>query len=217
MRYESRYTLYEPKYLFCEPWFTKMRISAAARENSELAGCNRCAWRRGTMQKVFMISDHHFGHKNIIDFEARPFHDVEQMNREMIERWNSVVNKKDKVFHLGDFSFLNLEKTKDILSKLNGYKTLIMGNHDRGRSRAWWLEAGFNEVNEHPIIYGGFFFLSHEPMYMNKHMPYVNIHGHIHGLKYEGNQFVNVSVEQWDYKPVQFEAIKQMVVPSEEQ
>ncbi|MEF3311449.1 phosphoesterase [Paenibacillus sp. GYB004] len=165
------------------------------------------------MAGVFMISDHHFGHKSIIDFESRPFADTDEMTETMIDRWNAVVGKDDKVFHLGDFSFLNREKTTAIVSRLNGYKTLILGNHDRGRSRAWWLEAGFQEVSEYPIVYGGFFFLSHEPMYMNKHMPYVNIHGQ----KYEGNHYFNVCVEHWDYTPVTFEEIVRRVVPGEEQ
>jgi len=169
------------------------------------------------MQKVYLISDHHFGHKQIIDFESRPFGSVEEMTESMIAKWNEVVGQEDRVIHLGDFSFLNQEKTSGILSRLNGYKMLIMGNHDRGRPRTWWLEAGFQEVSEHPIVYGGFFFLSHEPMYMNKQMPYVNIHGHIHGQKYEGKQYINVSVEHWDYTPVSFDAIRAMVVPNEEQ
>ncbi|TVY10506.1 phosphoesterase [Paenibacillus cremeus] len=164
-----------------------------------------------------MISDHHFGHKQIIDYERRPFGSSEEMTETMIERWNAVVGKEDKVFHLGDFSFLNQEKTSEILSRLHGYKVLIMGNHDRGRSRKWWLEAGFQEVSEHGLIYSGFFFLTHEPMYMNKQMPYVNIHGHIHGQKYESSQYINVSVEHWDYTPVAFEQLKAMVVPNEEQ
>ncbi|WP_127529500.1 metallophosphoesterase [Paenibacillus kobensis] len=169
------------------------------------------------MQNVFFISDHHFGHKHIIDFESRPFANADEMNEVMIEKWNAVVGKKDKVFHLGDFSFLNKEKTTAIVSRLNGYKHLILGNHDRGRSRTWWLDAGFDEVSEHPIIYKDFFFLSHEPMYMNKHMPYVNVHGHIHSQKYEGINYFNVSVEHWDYTPLTFEQIRDAVVPSEEQ
>lgn len=169
------------------------------------------------MQKVFFISDHHFGHKAIIDFESRPFAGVDEMNGIMIEKWNAVVGKQDKVFHLGDFSFLNRDKTRAIVSRLNGYKHLILGNHDRGRSRAWWLDVGFDEVSEHPLIYKDFFFLSHEPMYMNKHMPYVNVHGHIHGQKYEGIHYFNVSVEHWDYTPLSFEQIRDAVVPSEEQ
>ncbi|MEK3912746.1 metallophosphoesterase [Paenibacillus sp. FSL H7-0331] len=169
------------------------------------------------MSNVHVISDHHFGHTNIIDFESRPFRDADEMTETMIEKWNAVVTKDDKVIHLGDFSFLNKDKTASIVSRLNGYKTLILGNHDRGRSRSWWLDAGFDEVSENPIVYNGFYFLSHEPMYMNKHMPYVNVHGHIHGQKYEGKQYINVSVELWDYTPISFEQIKAMVVPSEEQ
>ncbi|MEF3305431.1 phosphoesterase [Paenibacillus sp. GYB003] len=169
------------------------------------------------MAQTFFISDHHFGHKHIIDYESRPFAGVEEMTETMIARWNDVVGKDDRIFHLGDFSFLNKEKTGAIVSRLHGRKTLVMGNHDRGRSRTWWLEAGFDEVSEYPIVYGGFFFLSHEPMYMNKHMPYVNVHGHIHGQKYEGSQYVNVSVEHWDYTPVSFEEIRRLVVPGEEQ
>lgn len=169
------------------------------------------------MQKVFIISDHHFGHKNIIDFESRPFEDADEMNKAMIEKWNAVVGKDDKVYHLGDFSFLNREKTKAIVNELNGYKFLIMGNHDRGRTRSWWLDVGFDEVSEYPIVYNGFYFLSHEPMYMNTHMPYVNIHGHIHGQKYEGIQYLNVCVEHWNYEPILFDKIKEIYVPNEEQ
>lgn len=169
------------------------------------------------MSRVFVISDHHFGHEKIIDFESRPFRNKEEMDDYMIQQWNSVVTKEDKVFHLGDFSFYNKEKTRNIVESLNGHKFLILGNHDRGRSKAWWLDAGFQEVSEYPIVYQSFFMLSHEPMYMNKHMPYVNLHGHIHSQQYEGEHYVNASVELWDYKPVSFEEIKNRLVANEEQ
>ena len=169
------------------------------------------------MSNVYLISDHHFGHKPIIDYEARPFADVEEMNRVMIERWNSVVKQEDQVFHLGDFSFLNQEDTAAIVNQLNGYKILILGNHDRGRSRSWWLEAGFDEVSEYPLVYQNFFILSHEPLYMNRHMPYVNVHGHIHGQKFAGSSYFNVSVEHWDYTPVSFAQIRDAVAAREEQ
>jgi calcineurin-like phosphoesterase family protein len=138
------------------------------------------------------------------------------MDRAMTASWNAVVGQEDKVFHLGDFSFGNMETTRNIVSALNGYKILILGNHDRGRGRDWWLEAGFNEVSEYPLVYKDFFILSHEPMYMNKHMPYVNVHGHIHGQKYEGNNHFNICVEHSNYKPLSFEQIRDAVVASEE-
>ncbi|MFB7813720.1 metallophosphoesterase [Paenibacillus chitinolyticus] len=169
------------------------------------------------MPSDFFISDHHFGHKLIIDFESRPFTDADEMTDVMIQKWNAAVGSEDKVFHLGDFSFLNQERTQEIVRKLNGYKFLVLGNHDRGRSRSWWLDAGFDEVSEYPVLYKDFFLLSHEPIYMNKHMPYVNVHGHIHGQKYEGKNYFNVCVEHWDYTPLTFEQIRDAVVVSEEQ
>ncbi|WP_042199148.1 metallophosphoesterase [Paenibacillus camerounensis] len=168
------------------------------------------------MPDVFFTSDHHFGHKLIIDFESRPFANVQEMDEAMIENWNASVAAGDTVFHLGDFSFLGLEATRDIVSRLNGYKILILGNHDRGRGRSWWLEAGFDEVSEYPLVYKDFFFLSHEPMYMNRHMPYVNVHGHIHGQKYEGKNHFNICVEHTGYRPLSFESIRDTVVVSEE-
>lgn len=50
---------------------------------------------------------------------------------------------------------------------------------------------------------------------MNKHMPYVNVHGHIHGQKYEGNNHFNICVEHWNYKPLTFEQIRDSVVVKE--
>lgn len=169
------------------------------------------------MSRVYVISDHHFGHQKIIDFESRPFTTAEEMDEYMINQWNAIVSKEDKVFHLGDFSFYNKEKTKAIADRLNGKKFLILGNHDRGRSKSWWLDAGFDEVSEYPIIYESFYILSHEPIYMNKHMPYVNIHGHIHSQKYEGKHYFNACVEHYDYKPVAFEEIRSSLAANEEQ
>ncbi|MNT50867.1 hypothetical protein D3C72_1878040 [compost metagenome] len=50
---------------------------------------------------------------------------------------------------------------------------------------------------------------------MNRHMPYVNVHGHIHGQKYEGIQHFNVSVELWDYRPVSFENMMDILKTAE--
>lgn len=157
---------------------------------------------------IYLTSDTHFNHKKIMEYENRPFESVEEMNKILIENWNKTVSNKDTIYHLGDFAWGNQETIKSIVNKLNGYKILIKGNHDRGHSKLWWHDVGFNDVIDGGIILEEFYLLSHEPMYMNSHMPYVNIHGHLHSNKMEGNQYYNVGVELHEYKPIIFDKIK---------
>lgn len=55
----------------------------------------------------YYISDTHFGHANIINFDKRPFKNTEEMERELISRWNSVVTSADTTYILGDFCCIN--------------------------------------------------------------------------------------------------------------
>lgn len=160
---------------------------------------------------TFIISDMHFGHKNIITYENRPFSSIEEMDKVIIDNWNKTVKNEDKIFILGDVSFYNKEKTKEIIASLNGYKILILGNHDKERTLTWWREAGIDEVISYPIILDEFYILSHEPVYISKSMPYANIHGHIHHLKYDDIQYFNASVECINYTPVNFNSIKEAI------
>ena len=83
---------------------------------------------------IWFTSDTHFWHKNIINYTHRPFDpsDVEGMNEAIVEEWNSKVKPNDTIYHLGDVAFCGVGKINDILSRLNGYKRLVCGNHDRG-------------------------------------------------------------------------------------
>lgn len=81
--------------------------------------------------KTFFTSDTHFGHANIIKYCNRPFKSMEQMDDEMIRRWNSKVSKEDRVFHLGDFAFHKPERIRDIVKNLNGTIFVVPGNHDK--------------------------------------------------------------------------------------
>ena len=128
---------------------------------------------------TYIISDTHFFDENIINFCNRPFSDIFSMNEFMIEKWNEIVGENDETYIVGDFAISNKEKIKEILSKLNGKKYLIIGNHDT-YSVQEYIHMGFAKVYDFPIILDEFWILSHNPMFMNETMPYVNIFGHIH-------------------------------------
>lgn len=86
--------------------------------------------------RTFFTSDSHFGHDNIIKHCQRPcrehpFRDGAQMDRALMDAWNSVVSPGDVVYHLGDFSMRPAETINSLLKKLHGIKHLIVGNHDR--------------------------------------------------------------------------------------
>jgi calcineurin-like phosphoesterase family protein len=83
---------------------------------------------------TFLTADPHFGHENIIRYCNRPFAHVAEMNRSLIERWNSRVHKRDTVKVLGDFCcHLSDKDALEIFNALNGSKELIIGNHDLDR------------------------------------------------------------------------------------
>jgi len=80
--------------------------------------------------KIFFVSDNHYGHSNIIGFCKRPFENVEEMDKNLIENWNNKVPKDGIVFHLGDFAWGGFNFWKKIREQLNGDIILIKGNHD---------------------------------------------------------------------------------------
>ena len=159
--------------------------------------------------RTFLISVMHFGHANIIKYENRPFASAEEMDNTIITNWKSIVKNKDVVLVLGDVSFYNKEKTQQIIKNLPGLKTLILGNHDRSRSSTFWRDIGFHNVYKYPIIFRDFYMVSHEPLYINSSMPYINIHGHLHSNNINNNtkQYFNASVENINYTPILFESI----------
>lgn len=159
--------------------------------------------------KTFVIADTHFGHLNIIKYCDRPFVTTEEMDRQLIEKWNSVVGKDDIVYHLGDFALGNMNKVAEYRKQLKGKIFLIQGNHD-GYSMKRYYEAGFDKVYDKPVIYQDFFILSHQPLFITESMPYANIYGHVHNnpqfVDYTSNTFC-VSCERIEYKPILFDEI----------
>ena len=81
---------------------------------------------------IYFTSDMHLGHEAIIHMCNRPFKNVEEMNKVLIRNFNSMVHKNDTVYLLGDVTHrVSLDEANELISKLNGHKILICGNHDK--------------------------------------------------------------------------------------
>jgi calcineurin-like phosphoesterase family protein len=165
---------------------------------------------------AFFIADTHFGHDAIRAFANRPFGSLAEMNQTMIDNWNKTVLQEDEIFVLGDFAVgIDREEVKSFIEQLNGHKILILGNHDRSIPLEWWqYESGFQEVSRFPILYNEFYFLSHEPLYMNATMPYLNIFGHVHANDIYRDVSPHgfcVSVERINYTPIALSEIQKRV------
>ena len=79
---------------------------------------------------IFYISDLHFGHQNVLKFDHRPYADTDEMDHDMIRKWNDRVGKDDDVYVVGDFAFRSGHDPAWYLQQLSGHKHLIVGNHD---------------------------------------------------------------------------------------
>jgi calcineurin-like phosphoesterase family protein len=155
----------------------------------------------------FLTSDTHFGHANVIKYCARPFRDVEEMNRTMIERWNARVGPDDIVRHLGDFAMGRPERFAEYMRALNGYKILVLGNHDRGFNTM--RQIGFNEVHR-SLVYRGALLRHHPQDDLDAKGFSLQLCGHVHERWATrrtpgGGLVVNVGVDQHGFGPITFE------------
>lgn len=160
---------------------------------------------------TFFIADTHFSEENIMKYENRPFASVEDMDEQMIERWNARVCEEDLIYVLGDFGATGREQ--EYLSRLSGKKYLVKGNHDVEENE-YYRKAGFQEVYDCPILLESFWILSHEPLYVNENMPYANLFGHVHNsplFKDFSKQHYCVSVERTEFAPISFEEVKRCI------
>ena len=133
---------------------------------------------------IFYISDTHFGHKNILKYDNRPYFTVAEMDADLIKRWNGAVKPTDTVYHLGDFSWLKPAEESAILQQLNGEKILIRGNHDYKPTPEWKEVLPFAEI----IDNGRHVILSHFPIASYKNMThgYYHLYGHVHNSFEDG-------------------------------
>lgn len=177
---------------------------------------------------IWLTSDTHFNHRNIIDYCGRPFLDVPHMNQSLIDSWNSVVSPQDTVYHLGDIGFRKPQNLEEIFFALNGRKIFIKGNHDSGNT----LEKISADECYHKHITLSFMdsngkmrniYMVHNPMAYFVDCRYNHskndllFYGHVHERAASGLHYVengkrkilayHVGVDTNNYKPVDLDEI----------
>lgn len=167
----------------------------------------------------FFTADHHFGHKNVIEYDGRPFDSLDHMETELIRRWNQVIKPTDVVYYLGDFSFYGVQDSKKLLDKLHGTKVLLIGNHDKSPTQM--LRCGFSAVFDYGKISidGLSVSMNHDPKDGDNFG--IHLHGHVHhawktkkNWEQTGNLphiWINVGVPVWDYYPVSEKQIVKLI------
>lgn len=151
---------------------------------------------------VWWTADLHFNHANVIKYTNRPFSDVQDMNEQLILRWNTKVRPNDFVFCVGDFGFGSKQSLMQIFARLNGQKCLIKGNHDKEATRLpWQWVKDYHEVDledfDKKIV------MSHYAMrvWNKSHHGSLMLYGHSHGNLPGNSQSLDVGVDVWDYAP----------------
>lgn len=144
------------------------------------------------------IADLHFGHKNIISYDNRPFSSVEEMNEVMIELWNETVKKCDLTYVIGDFCWSQTyEDWEEIINRLHGQIFIIKGNHDRSDILKKLHKNGFIAGWSHQEIVNddkNKVVLNHSPMpfFINQHRDgWAHLYGHVH-ISFDWNMVLNM-------------------------
>lgn len=163
------------------------------------------------MREIYVVSDTHFGHANMLKFtdsttgeRIRPlWENVDDMDEHMIQQWNKTVQDQDIVYHLGDVYFSN---GREILPRLRGRKRLILGNHDNGKDQN--LHKHFEKILMWRMFPEFNCLLTHVPVHESALFKVAyNLHGHTHQQSSPTSQHINCCVEVQDYTPKSIEEL----------
>lgn len=166
---------------------------------------------------IYFTSDWHLGHEGIIQLAKRPFRNIGEMNRTLIDIYNSIVSDRDTVYLLGDLAHkLDSEEANKMFKRLKGKKHLIIGNHDNHQS---YDSRWFEEITHYSYIHadGVRLALMHYPMldWEGAHSKgsYM-LHGHMHNFaeynrsnRDKGIRRYDVGVDANEYRPVSLQEI----------
>jgi len=162
-------------------------------------------------KRIWFTADLHFLHPKICKICSRPVRE-EDHDQWLIDRFNSVINKHDQLFILGDVSMGNLAKTDKLLDQMNGEKYLILGNHDesiknstRFKHKTQIYDFNFDSKSYHNIH----LVLCHYPMLSWNRKVHGSGHlfGHVHGRVSGVGLSFDIGVDANEYMPLNLEQI----------
>jgi calcineurin-like phosphoesterase family protein len=166
---------------------------------------------------TFLIADLHLGHKGMCEFtradgsKLRPWSTPEEMDAELVRRWNETVRPQDKVYVVGDVAMH--PRNLITLGRMHGDKVLIKGNHDQAKLSQY--APYFRDIRAYWQL--GRCLLSHIPIHPESLSRWrANIHGHTHYRRVmDGDKpdprYICVSVEQTDYRPILLDRVLEQV------
>ena len=195
------------------------------------------AFTDAELDRVFVISDPHFGHANIIKYCNRPFPDAATMDAALVANWNVTVPPDATVWVLGDMT-VNPDKLGGLLARLHGRKVLVAGNHDqphpvslsnKGRRREQLADyaRAFRDAGFDAVQLSGAFTLPDFGRVRVCHYPYSDgadwlrvrlpddgetplLHGHVHDKWRFKGRMLNAGVEVQDYRPITLREIRDL-------
>ena len=172
--------------------------------------------------ETYFISDCHFGHKNVIKYCNRPYFSVEEMDEDMISKWNNKVHRNDLIYIVGDLFYFQIDNAVQILNRLKGKKILIRGNHDDFFLRKIDANRYFQEISLYMEISlrEKKLTLCHYPMYSwrnSRKKDSFLIFGHVHNNQdmfwfdyyCQNDRTLNAGVDINNFEPVNFDELKQ--------
>jgi len=184
------------------------------------------------IENVWFTSDQHFGHENIIKYAERPFDNIKQMDKVLVNEWNNVIGDEDIVYHLGDLSLGN--EYEEYFSILNGKRIYILSNswhHDKRWMENYYsnnvLYSNINIIDPIEVLeyselskteYPQVIVLCHYPFaeWDRKHYGSWHLHGHSHAKYQTEGKILDVGVDNihklfGSYRPINLYEVKEIM------
>lgn len=162
---------------------------------------------------TFFTADSHFGHAGITQMCDRPYADIAEHDRALVDAWNTVVRPGDEIWHLGDFAYrCPPQRVRARFDQLNGVKRLIVGTHDHKGPTLTLPWVSIDQLTETRVD-GRVLVLCHYSLrvWRNMRRGAIMLYGHSHGNLPGNRQSLDVGVDCTGYAPIALPQIRTML------